>query len=141
MVGEKGLAPEVADRIGDYVQQHGEERTLPPQHHPVVLKTKAETLVSVCICVGEGEKENTHTYVQSKPKRRAPTFSFLTVSLAHKSVSLGGVSLVEQLLQDPKLSQNKQALEGLGDLKLLFEYLTLFGIADKVSQVGGGSPS
>ncbi|XP_006891213.1 PREDICTED: histidine--tRNA ligase, cytoplasmic isoform X2 [Elephantulus edwardii] len=67
MVEEKGLAPEVADRIGDYVQQHG------------------------------------------------------------------GVSLVEQLLQDPKLSQNKQALEGLGDLKLLFEYLTLFGIADKIS--------
>ncbi|XP_047410947.1 histidine--tRNA ligase, cytoplasmic isoform X2 [Sciurus carolinensis] len=67
MVGEKGLAPEVADHIGDYVQQHG------------------------------------------------------------------GVSLVEQLLQDPKLSQSKQALEGLGDLKLLFEYLTLFGIADKIS--------
>ncbi|XP_021562955.1 histidine--tRNA ligase, cytoplasmic isoform X7 [Carlito syrichta] len=67
MVGEKGLAPEVADRIGDYVQQHG------------------------------------------------------------------GVSLVEQLLQDPKLSQNKQALEGLGDLKLLFEYLALFGIDDKIS--------
>ncbi|EGW09257.1 Histidyl-tRNA synthetase, cytoplasmic [Cricetulus griseus] len=67
MVGEKGLAPEVADRIGDYVQQHG------------------------------------------------------------------GVCLVEQLLQDPKLSQNKQAVEGLGDLKLLFEYLTLFGIDDKIS--------
>ncbi|KFO19345.1 Histidyl-tRNA synthetase, cytoplasmic [Fukomys damarensis] len=67
MVGEKGLAPEVADRIGDYVQQHG------------------------------------------------------------------GVSQVEQLLQDPKLSQNKQAMEGLGDVKLLFEYLTLFGIADKIS--------
>ncbi|EPY89876.1 histidyl-tRNA synthetase, cytoplasmic-like isoform 1 [Camelus ferus] len=73
MVGEKGLAPEVADHIGDYVQQHGE---------------------------GQGEC---------------------------------GVSLVKQLLQDPKLSQNKQALEGLGDLKLLFEYLTLFGIADKIS--------
>ncbi|XP_075397793.1 histidine--tRNA ligase, cytoplasmic [Tenrec ecaudatus] len=67
MVGEKGLAPEVADRIGDYVQQHG------------------------------------------------------------------GVSLVEQLLQDPKLSQNKQALEGLGDLKLLFEYLTLFDIDNRIS--------
>lgn len=25
MVGEKGLAPEVAERIGAYVQQHGEE--------------------------------------------------------------------------------------------------------------------
>lgn len=61
-----------------------------------------------------------------------PASSGQPVSLAHKSVSPGGVSLVEQLLQDPKLSQNKQALEGLGDLKLLFEYLTLFGIADKV---------
>lgn len=48
---------------------------------------------------------------------------------------------MEQLLQDPKLSQSKQALEGLGDLNLLFEYLTLFGIADKVSQIGNGSPS
>uniref|UniRef100_G3WVH9 Histidine--tRNA ligase, cytoplasmic n=1 Tax=Sarcophilus harrisii TaxID=9305 RepID=G3WVH9_SARHA len=45
----------------------------------------------------------------------------------------GGVSLVEQLLQDPKLSQNKLALEGLGDLKLLFEYLTLFGITEKIT--------
>nr|KAF6348692.1 histidyl-tRNA synthetase 2, mitochondrial [Myotis myotis] len=69
MVTEKGLAPEVADRIGDYVQCHG----LP-----------------------------------------------------------GGLSLVEQMFQDPRLSQSKQALEGLGDLKLLFEYLTLFGIAEKI---------
>lgn len=66
MVAEKGLAPEVADRIGDYVQCHG------------------------------------------------------------------GLSLVEQMFQDPRLSQSKQALEGLGDLKLLFEYLTLFGIAEKI---------
>ncbi|XP_050650998.1 histidine--tRNA ligase, mitochondrial isoform X5 [Macaca thibetana thibetana] len=65
MVAKKGLAPEVADRIGDYVQCHG------------------------------------------------------------------GVSLVEQMFQDPRLSQNKQALEGLEDLKLLFEYLNLFGIAEK----------
>nr|XP_024644050.1 probable histidine--tRNA ligase, mitochondrial isoform X1 [Macaca nemestrina] len=67
MVAKKGLAPEVADRIGDYVQCHG------------------------------------------------------------------GVSLVEQMFQDPRLSQNKQALEGLEDLKLLFEYLNLFGIAEKIS--------
>lgn len=46
---------------------------------------------------------------------------------------------MEQLLQDPKLSQNKQALEGLGDLKLLFEYLTLFGVADKVSPFDAGA--
>uniref|UniRef100_A0A8C0MIA6 histidine--tRNA ligase n=2 Tax=Canis lupus familiaris TaxID=9615 RepID=A0A8C0MIA6_CANLF len=67
MVAKKGLAPEVADRIGDYVQRHG------------------------------------------------------------------GVSLVEEMFQDSRLSQNKQALEGLGDLRLLFEYLTLFGIAEKIS--------
>ncbi|XP_007461535.1 PREDICTED: probable histidine--tRNA ligase, mitochondrial isoform X3 [Lipotes vexillifer] len=67
MVAKKGLAAEVADRIGDYVQCQG------------------------------------------------------------------GVSLVKQMFQDPRLSQNKQALEGLGDLKLLFEYLTLFGIAEKIS--------
>lgn len=48
-------------------------------------------------------------------------------------VSAGGLDLVEELLQDPKLSQNKLAREGLADMKLLFEYLMLFGIADKVS--------
>nr|XP_025961274.1 histidine--tRNA ligase, cytoplasmic-like isoform X3 [Dromaius novaehollandiae] len=67
MVGEKGLSPEAADRIGEYIQLHG------------------------------------------------------------------GLDLIEQLLQDPKLSQNKLAKEGLGDMKLLFEYLTLFGITGKIS--------
>uniref|UniRef100_A0A8C6JGL5 histidine--tRNA ligase n=2 Tax=Melopsittacus undulatus TaxID=13146 RepID=A0A8C6JGL5_MELUD len=67
MVGEKGLSPEAADHIGEYVQLHG------------------------------------------------------------------GLELIEQLLQDPKLSQNKLAKEGLGDMKLLFEYLTLFGITGKIS--------
>ncbi|KAF2984831.1 hypothetical protein EK904_014648, partial [Melospiza melodia maxima] len=67
MVGEKGLSPEAADRIGEYVQLHG------------------------------------------------------------------GLDLIEQLLQDPQLSQNKVAKEGLGDMKLLFEYLTLFGITGKIS--------
>uniref|UniRef100_A0A8C3TTS2 histidine--tRNA ligase n=1 Tax=Catharus ustulatus TaxID=91951 RepID=A0A8C3TTS2_CATUS len=67
MVGEKGLSPEAADRIGEYVQLRG------------------------------------------------------------------GLDLIERLLQDPKLSQNKLAKEGLGDMKLLFEYLTLFGITEKIS--------
>lgn len=108
-----------------------------PSSHPTSLKPKAETSLRVYIYGGQGERDrevgggraSTHTY------------AFQAVSLAYKSVSPGGVSLVEQLLQDPKLSQNKQALEGLGDLKLLFEYLTLFGIADKVSHVEDGSPS
>ncbi|XP_068815902.1 histidine--tRNA ligase, cytoplasmic isoform X1 [Struthio camelus] len=67
MLGEKGLSPEAANRIGEYVQLHG------------------------------------------------------------------GLELIEQLLQDPKLSQNQLAKEGLGDMKLLFEYLTLFGITGKIS--------
>lgn len=52
-------------------------------------------------------------------------------------VPTGGLDLIEQLLQDPKLSQNKVAKEGLGDMKLLFEYLTLFGITGKVRSCGG----
>ncbi|NWI13698.1 SYHC protein, partial [Crypturellus soui] len=71
MVTEKGLSPEAADRIGEYVRLHG------------------------------------------------------------------GAELIEQLLQDPKLSQNKLAKEGLGDMKLLFEYLTLFGITGKVRRCWG----
>ncbi|XP_015667088.1 histidine--tRNA ligase, cytoplasmic [Protobothrops mucrosquamatus] len=67
MVGEKGLAPEIADHIGEYVRLHG------------------------------------------------------------------GLSLIEQLLQDPKLSQNKLAREGLEEVKQLFKYLDLFGISDQIS--------
>ncbi|MEE6478720.1 hypothetical protein FKM82_011974 [Ascaphus truei] len=67
MVGEKGLAPEAADLIGEYVQRNG------------------------------------------------------------------GLSLIEQLLKDPKLSQNKLALEGLSDMKVLFQYVELFGVTDKIS--------
>ncbi|XP_033877774.3 histidine--tRNA ligase isoform X1 [Acipenser ruthenus] len=66
MVGEKGLAPEAADRIGEYVRMHG------------------------------------------------------------------GFDLAEKLLQDPQLSQNEHALEGLTDMKDLFKYLELFKITDKV---------
>ncbi|XP_018417412.1 PREDICTED: histidine--tRNA ligase, cytoplasmic-like isoform X3 [Nanorana parkeri] len=67
MVGEKGLAPEAADLIGEYVQNNG------------------------------------------------------------------GLDLIERLLKDPKLSQSKLALEGLNDMKTLFEYLQLFGVTDKIS--------
>ncbi|CAO2593773.1 Histidine--tRNA ligase, mitochondrial [Lemmus lemmus] len=67
MVAKKGLAPEVADRIGEYAQCHG------------------------------------------------------------------GISLVEEMSKDSNLSQSQLALQGLADLKLLFEYLTLFGVAEKAS--------
>ncbi|KFR09664.1 Histidine--tRNA ligase, cytoplasmic, partial [Opisthocomus hoazin] len=58
MVGEKGLSPEAADRIGEYVQLHG------------------------------------------------------------------GLDLIERLLQDPKLSQNKLAREGLVSLARGLDYYT-----------------
>uniref|UniRef100_A0A671MXL6 histidine--tRNA ligase n=1 Tax=Sinocyclocheilus anshuiensis TaxID=1608454 RepID=A0A671MXL6_9TELE len=45
----------------------------------------------------------------------------------------GGQDLAERLLQDPKLSQNKQACAGLTDMKLLFSYLELFQVTDKTS--------
>ncbi|XP_056328392.1 histidine--tRNA ligase isoform X1 [Danio aesculapii] len=44
----------------------------------------------------------------------------------------GGKDLAERLLQDPKLSQSKQACAGITDMKLLFSYLELFQITDKV---------
>lgn len=44
----------------------------------------------------------------------------------------GGMDLAERLLQDPKMSQSKQACAGLTDIKLLFSYLQLFQITDKV---------
>ncbi|EHA99513.1 Histidyl-tRNA synthetase, cytoplasmic [Heterocephalus glaber] len=119
MVGEKGLAPEVADHIGDYVQQHGGVSLVEQLLQDPKLsqnKQAMEGLLDVKLL-----------------------FEYLTLfGIADKisfdlSLARGGVSLVEQLLQDPKLSQNKQAMEGLLDVKLLFEYLTLFGIADKIS--------
>lgn len=44
----------------------------------------------------------------------------------------GGQDLAERLLQDPKLSKNKQACAGLTDMKQLFGYLELFQVTDKV---------
>ncbi|KAF7702360.1 hypothetical protein HF521_001643 [Silurus meridionalis] len=44
----------------------------------------------------------------------------------------GGLDLAEKLLQHPKLSLNEQACAGLTDLKLLFGYLQLLQITDKV---------
>uniref|UniRef100_A0A3Q2C890 histidine--tRNA ligase n=1 Tax=Cyprinodon variegatus TaxID=28743 RepID=A0A3Q2C890_CYPVA len=44
----------------------------------------------------------------------------------------GGMDLAERLLLDPRLSQSKQACAGLSDIKLLFSYLQLFQVTDKV---------
>jgi len=42
------------------------------------------------------------------------------------------MDLAERLLQDPKMSLSKQACAGLSDVKLLFSYLQLFQVTDKV---------
>ncbi|XP_060935674.1 histidine--tRNA ligase isoform X1 [Limanda limanda] len=44
----------------------------------------------------------------------------------------GGMDLAERLLQDQKMSKSKQACAGLSDIKLLFSYLQLFQVTDKV---------
>ncbi|CAF4970016.1 unnamed protein product [Rotaria sp. Silwood1] len=44
----------------------------------------------------------------------------------------GNVNLIEQLRNDSQLSSEKLAIEALNDLELLFRYLTLFNIMDKV---------
>ena len=44
----------------------------------------------------------------------------------------GGISLAEQLIEDPQLSSNKSAMNGLNHIKLLLEYLEIFQILDKV---------
>ncbi|KAM5171375.1 histidine--tRNA ligase, cytoplasmic-like isoform 2-T2 [Mantella aurantiaca] len=44
----------------------------------------------------------------------------------------GGLSLIEQLSDDPLVSQNMLAMEALNDLKLLHRYLEIFGVTDKI---------
>ncbi|XP_053284927.1 histidine--tRNA ligase isoform X1 [Pleuronectes platessa] len=44
----------------------------------------------------------------------------------------GGMDLAERLLQDQKMCKSKQACAGLSDIKLLFSYLQLFQVTDKV---------
>uniref|UniRef100_A0A674P437 histidine--tRNA ligase n=1 Tax=Takifugu rubripes TaxID=31033 RepID=A0A674P437_TAKRU len=47
-------------------------------------------------------------------------------------VYVGGMDLAERLLQDQKMCQSTQACAGLTDIKLLFSYLQLFQVTDKV---------
>ncbi|XP_068999929.1 histidine--tRNA ligase isoform X1 [Embiotoca jacksoni] len=44
----------------------------------------------------------------------------------------GGKDLAERLLQDQRMCQSEQACAGLTDIKLLFSYLQLFQVTDKV---------
>ncbi|KAL6118059.1 hars1 [Pungitius sinensis] len=44
----------------------------------------------------------------------------------------GGMELAERLLQDHKMCRSTQACAGLSDIKLLFSYLQLFQVTDKV---------
>jgi histidyl-tRNA synthetase len=44
----------------------------------------------------------------------------------------GSVELCDVLLNDAVLSQNEEAKKGINDMKLLFQYLEVFKIKDKV---------
>lgn len=56
----------------------------------------------------------------------------ITLNANIVSVSVGGMDLAERLLQDQKMCQSEQACAGLSDIKLLFSYLQLFQVTDKV---------
>jgi len=47
-------------------------------------------------------------------------------------VDLGHRELIDTLAKDERLSQNKAAVNGLEDMRLLFKYCDLMGILDKV---------
>jgi histidyl-tRNA synthetase len=81
MINEKGLSPDVADKIWSYVQMHG-------------------------------------------------IFSFMLIRFY--SFIQGNADLINQLRNDAQLSSQKIATEALNDLELLFRYLTLFNVTDKV---------
>jgi histidyl-tRNA synthetase len=48
-------------------------------------------------------------------------------------IDIGAQELCEVLLKDDALMTSKTAIEGIQDMKLLFTYLDLFGISEKVS--------
>lgn len=47
----------------------------------------------------------------------------------------GSVELCDALLNDALLSKNEQAVKGINDMKLLFKYLQVFKIKEKVSGI------
>lgn len=47
----------------------------------------------------------------------------------------GGRDLLEKLQKDEKLTQNASASQGLEDMALLYDYMDIFGITDKVRTV------
>ena len=54
-------------------------------------------------------------------------------------VQLSGKSdLLDKLISDAKLMAVKDAVVGLEEMKLLLKYCELFGVLDKVWEVGGG---
>lgn len=84
MIEEKGLAPDIADRIWSYVQMHGK----------------------ACSQLHGWHRCCSHL--------------------------LGDADLVNKLRTDAKLVAQKSAVAALNDLELLFRYLTLYNVMDKV---------
>lgn len=49
-------------------------------------------------------------------------------------LTLGRTELIDKLLEDEAMKAQKSAVEGLEDLRVLFKYLELYGITDKVHE-------
>jgi hypothetical protein len=48
---------------------------------------------------------------------------------------IGNADLINKLRTDARLIGHKSAVAGLNDLEILFRYLTLFGVMDKVMKI------
>jgi hypothetical protein len=69
------------------------------------------------------------SYVQMHGNRR----DYSRAQYAHRSRS-GHTDLIERLRHDARLSSSKSAVDALNDLALLFRYLTLFDVHDRVKR-------
>lgn len=131
MVNEKGLSEEAADQIGVYVGMQGE------------ILNMHNTAVGNWVLLSKATLHLWTAYMASKWRvlpaaelqHEKMVWSTRELSWVLVNVSVGGMDLAERLLQDQKMCQSKQACAGLTDIKLLFSYLQLFQVTDKVWHV------
>ncbi|XP_029439246.1 histidine--tRNA ligase, cytoplasmic-like isoform X2 [Rhinatrema bivittatum] len=117
-------------QLGDFLIKINDRRILEGVFEICgVPRNKFQT---VCSCVDKLDKVSWEAVKEEMVEKKGLAPEAADQIGEHIKFS-GGMALVEQLLQDPQLSQNKLALEGLEDMKMLFQYLTLFGVTDNVS--------
>jgi hypothetical protein len=60
---------------------------------------------------------------------------FILLNRLYFILITGNADLINQLRNDQQLSSQKLAIEALNELELLFRYLTLFNVMDKVIKI------